>query len=454
MANKTIVYGDIISSEQRRQIEKSHSASRDLVCWYGDTRLFDTGGSATLVFVDLDNPVFSSADFLLSVATAGENVKVVGKADHADLDETLRVSKLGVSELLTAEQCLERLDGFLNELENRQGGSRARASRFGIAALRGESRQMSEIRQTMALLSDVDFPSALILGDTGTGKSLVCKILHNTGVRSNHNLVEVNCSAIPDELFESELFGHAKGAFTGAKTEKVGLFEFAQKGTLFLDEVGNLSASAQGKLLKILEDKKLRRVGDVGERDVDVRVVAATNLNLEKAIEDGRFRQDLYFRLNLLTIEIPPLRERPQDIPEIVEYYLNFYSTIYGKPDLTIIRTAVDEMQQYSWPGNVRELCNIVERAVLLAKTDTIELNDVKAALSKGRISASDRRQIVLEIPPQGLSLQEIEQNVVKQVLNVCGWNKSEAAKFLKISRPRLRRILEREGVEQNRRSD
>ena len=453
MANKTIIYGDIISTEQRRQIEQDHSASRDLVCWYGDTRLFETEGSVALVFVDLDNPVFSSADFLLSVATAGENVKVVGKSDSANLDEALRVSKLGVSELLTPGQCLERLDGFLNELENKQSGPEAKTSRFGIAALRGESRQMAEIRQIIALLSDVDFPSALILGDTGTGKSLICKILHNTGVRSNHNLVEVNCSAIPDELFESELFGHAKGAFTGARTEKVGLFEYAQKGTLFLDEVGNLSASAQGKLLKILEDKKLRRVGDVDERDIDIRVVAATNLNLEKAIDEGRFRRDLYFRLNLLTIEIPPLRERPQDIPEIVEHYLSFYSTIYGKPDLTINQAAVDEMQQYAWPGNVRELCNIIERAVLLAKADSIDLNDVKAALSKGRISAADRRRIVLEIPPQGVSLQEIEQSVIKQVLNMCGWNKSEAAKFLKISRPRLRRILEREGVEQNRRS-
>jgi DNA-binding NtrC family response regulator len=243
-----------------------------------------------------------------------------------------------------------------------------------------------------------------------------------------------------------------KGAFTDARSEKMGLFEYAQSGTLFLDEVGSLSASAQAKLLKILEDKKLRKVGDVNEKDINVRVVAATNLDLEKAIEAGNFREDLYFRLNLLVIRIPPLRERKEDLSALTEHYLHFYSILYNYPDITISDSALDAMQQHSWPGNVRELCNVIERAVLLSKGDIIEVKDVETAFKKGRLTIQDRRQITIDLPPQGLSLSEIEQCVIKQVLNACNWNKTEAAKLLKISRPRLRRILENAGVDQNRR--
>ena len=454
MPDREIIYGDIVDENQRRKIKDKYSVEDKYLLWKNDTELVNCKENLSQIFVDLDNPVFSSPDFLMSLVTAGESVKIVGKLNKPSMDEAIRVSKMGVSELLTPDECLKRIDNLLGEIENLEENKSGESSKTGIAGLYGVSRQVAEIRKTIALLADVDFPSALILGETGTGKSLICKILHNTGIRARHNLVEVNCSAIPDELFESELFGHTRGAFTGAKAEKMGLFEYAQDGTLFLDEVGNLTASAQGKLLKILEDKKLRRVGDVDEKDINVRVVAATNLNLEKAIEKGTFREDLYFRLNLLTVEIPPLRERPEDIPELIGHYLSFYSTLYRKPEVSINESAVEEMQRYEWPGNVRELCNIIERAVLLTRTGKIKLNDIKHALKKGRISASEREQIVIEIPPQGVSLKEIEQDVIKQVLNMCNWNKSEAAKFLKISRPRLRRILESIGVEQNRRKN
>jgi len=452
MPDRAIIYGDIVDENQRRKINDKYSGGGEYLLWKNEAEIIDSRENLSQIFVDLDNPIFSAPDFLMSLVTTGENVKIVGKLNKPSMDEAIRVSKMGVSELLTPDECLKRLHDFLDKIENIKEITPGESSKIGIAALYGASRQVAEIRRTIALLSDVDFPSALILGETGTGKSLICKILHNTGIRARHNLVEVNCSAIPDELFESELFGHTRGAFTGAKTEKMGLFEYAQDGTLFLDEVGNLTASAQGKLLKILEDKKLRRVGDINEKDINVRVVAATNINLGKAIEDSTFREDLYFRLNLLTIEIPPLRERPEDIPEIIGHYLSFYSTLYRKPEVSISESAVEEMQRYKWPGNVRELCNIIERAVLLTRTDKIKYQDIKDALKKGRISASEREQIVIEIPPQGVSLKEIEQDVIKQVLNMCSWNKSEAAKFLKISRPRLRRILESIGVEQNRR--
>ena len=453
MTNRTIVYGNIVDDRRRRKLSESAAPNEECLVWFERPAMFEGANDTPIVFVDLDDPKFANSEFLLSIATAGRKVRVIGKIDEPSADDALRFSKLGVSEILTGDQCLQRLETLLNEAEKIPVRSEEHVpTKFGVQALIGCSPQIQEIRRTIKLLSDVDFPSALVLGDTGTGKSLISKILHNSGVRARHNLVEVNCSAIPDELFESELFGHARGAFTDAKSEKAGLFEYAEGGTLFLDEVGNLSASAQAKLLKILEDKRLRKVGAINEKDINVRVVTATNLDLHEAIKAGRFREDLYFRLNLLTLEIPPLRERPSDIPELVEHYLAYYATNYGKVGLAIEPEATEHMQEYEWPGNVRELCNVIERAVLLTKTETIRADDIRKALSKARISAAERQQIVIEIPPQGLTLQQIEQSAVKQVLNMCDWNKTEAAKFLGISRPRLRRIIESSGLEQNRR--
>lgn len=451
MSNRTIIYGNIVDAKERPGIEKSYSDRTSHLCWKEDPILCEAEDGSSLVYVDLDDPRFAAADFLVSLATAGERVKLIGKSRDPKAENVTRFAKLGVSEVLTPDECLRRLYDFLSELENTGPSVETQLSKFTTHALIGVSTQTVEIRKTIRLLSEVDFPSALILGETGTGKSLVCKILHNAGTRSKFNLVEVNCSAIPDELFESELFGHVKGAFTDAKTEKVGLFEYARDGTLFLDEVGNLSASAQAKLLKILEDKKLRKVGAVDEKDINVRVVAATNTDLGSTIRAGSFRQDLYFRLNLLTIRIPPLRERPEDIPEIVDYYLGYYATNYGKPGISIHPDAINIMCQHSWPGNVRELCNVIERSVLLNQDGVVGVRDIGSGLKASRISIADRQQIAIDVPPQGISLREIEQSVVKQVLNMCNWNKSEASKFLRISRPRLRRIIESAGLEQNR---
>ncbi|MFQ5499701.1 MAG: sigma-54 interaction domain-containing protein [Candidatus Zixiibacteriota bacterium] len=452
MTDNSIIYGDILSDSQRRQLERNYAQLAEKVAFREEATMFEMGEGSSLVFVDLENPRFSCSEFLLSLATAGKKAQIIGKVSAPTLDVELHFSKLGVSEILRPEQCLERLDSFLQSLEIDQADDDSNPEQFGLDALTGSSPKIAEIRQTVSLLKEVDFPSALILGETGTGKGLVSKVLHHTGLRAAHNLVEVNCSAIPDELFESELFGHAKGAFTDAQREKMGLFQYAQNGTLFLDEVGNLSASAQGKLLKILEDKRLRRVGDVDEIDVDVRVVAATNIDLKEAIASGSFREDLYFRLNLLTIEIPSLRERRADIPEIIEHFLKHYSSLYGKPRLRVSPSVVQQMSERDWPGNVRELGNVIERAVLLAQNGVIKVEDLTGAAKLPRLTAGDRKQMVIELPAHGISLKEIEQSVVVQVLDTFNWNKSEAARYLRISRPRLRRIIESAGLEQNRR--
>ncbi len=446
--HSAIVYGNVLNDRNFKNIKKKKSS----ICFKQDNSLFQiTESSQMTVFVDLDDPNYVDPSFLISIATAGENIKLIGKADNLNIEDTINVSKFGISEVLNQEQCLQRLHQFLDKIENESKQNNSNNSKFGFDTLIGISPQTEKIRSTLELLSDVDFPSALILGDTGTGKSLISKILHHSGTRSNHNLVEVNCSAIPDELFESELFGHAKGAFTGAKAEKIGLFEYAQNGTLFLDEVGNLSMSAQAKLLKILEDKKLRKVGDIDEQDINVRVVTATNTNLIQAIQDGKFREDLYYRLNLLTIEIPPLQERPTDIPELINYYLQFYSKLYNKPNISFSEKGITELQNYSWPGNVRELSNVIERVVLLTKKNIIRYSDIHDSLKKGRNNVDGLKQFVIDIPKNGISLEEVEQKFVSEILKMHDWNKSETASFLKISRPRLRRIIEKAGLVQNR---
>lgn len=448
MSGKSIIYGQILKDPQIKEIKKKHPSQYEQVEWLTSTSMFDQSGDEALVIVDLDNPKFSQPDFLLSLATAGKNVKIIGKAENPSLEETMRVAKLGVSEILSSSKCLERLHEFLESLEQEVPALEKKDERYSADALVGLSPAISEIRKNINLLSDVDYPSVLLLGDTGTGKSLIAKILHHTGCRSKYNLVEVNCSAIPDELFESELFGHTKGAFTDAKREKTGLFEYAQNGTIFLDEVGNLSSSAQAKLLKIVEDKKLRKVGAVEEKDINVRVVAATNLDLQKTIADGNFREDLYFRLNLLTIDIPRLNRRHEDIPDIVAHYVKHYSTLYGKSEIKIDSGTISEMQKYDWPGNIRELCNVIERAVLLNKSGAIKKIDIKQVLDKKKSETAGQKSFQIDIPTKGQPLREIEKKIVQKVLDSVGGNKSEAAKLLGISRPRLRRIMS--GLEDN----
>lgn len=452
MSESMIVYGQVVDQGERARLEADCAEFGGSLCWHDKPEMFSPERESSEVLVDLDDPRFSSPEFLLSISTAGKKVKLIGKAKDSDLDVAVRFSKLGVSEILTADQCLDRLNGFAEGLSRQVESDSDADSGIASEALVGRSPQMLKVRQMIDLLAEVDFPSALILGETGTGKSLISKLIHNSGVRARHNLVEVNCSAIPDELFESELFGHVKGAFTDAKTDKIGLFEYADNGTLFLDEVGNLSAMAQAKLLKIVEDRRLRKVGAVDEKDINVRVVAATNSDLSRAIEDGCFRRDLYFRLNLITLEIPPLRERPDDIPPLIDHYLRFYSTIYNKGATRLDQAGTEILLRHDWPGNVRELCNVIERAVLLGQSSKLGAKDIGAALRRDRVSVADRKQIVIDVSPQGVTLDEVEQQVVKQVLDLCNWNKTQAAQFLGVSRPRLRRLIASAGLEQNRR--
>lgn len=456
MAVETVIFGKVIAPAEVSQLLKKSGTDTDKCLWKSKAELAAVTQECRCVYVDLDDPEFSAGEFLVSLATAGERIKVIGKSNDLSLETAKKFAPKGVSEILSSGDCLKRLEALLTEVEQASPktppSNKRQRSQEPTDPLIGVSPQLNKIRQTIKTLSEVDFPGALILGETGSGKSLICRILHNTGVRAGHNLVEVNCSAIPDELFESELFGHLKGAFTDAKSDKKGLFEYAEGGTIFLDEVGNLSHSSQGKLLKIIEDKKLRPVGAVEDRQINVRVVAATNLDLREAIKAGTFREDLFFRLNLLTIHLPPLRERPDDVVELIEYYAGYFATNYGKTNIKIDQEVLDLLKHHSWPGNVREVSNVVERAILMTRDGRIKLSDIDVAVAEGRITIADRRQLTIDLSPFGTSLEDIECNVVIQVLNMVDWNRSKAAEFLKISRPKIRRILQKAGLDDKRR--
>jgi len=451
LAENVIIYGNVLSDNEKRKICLSSDENKARLIWQDDASLANLSSFGT-VFVDLDDPQFASSKFLSSVITSSQDVKLIGKSKHKHDQDDSHLTMLGISEILDPEQCLDRLTQLLAELETAKPAKVADISQIIGREIIGSSTQISEIRRYVELLADVDFPSALVLGETGTGKGLISRTLHSTGIRSSQNFVEINCSAIPQELFESELFGHVKGAFTDAHKDKRGLFEYADRGTLFLDEIGDLPMPAQAKLLKILEDRKLRKVGAVEDQEINVRIIAATNTNLDKLVADDRFREDLFFRLNLMIIEIPPLRERQEDIPELIDHYLNLYSTLYNKGKVSFHNRAIARMQQYSWPGNTRELCNVVERAVLLNKTGVVSVEDIGASLKQGRISSAERGHIALDLPAHGRSLNNIQCTVIKHVLNMFKWNKSEAAKYLDISRPRLRRIIESNGLERDKR--
>jgi transcriptional regulator with PAS, ATPase and Fis domain len=291
-----------------------------------------------------------------------------------------------------------------------------------------------------------DATTVLITGDTGTGKELLARAIHHHSSRSRGAFIEVNCSAIPDTLLESELFGYEQGAFTDARGRKRGLFELASGGTLFLDEIGYMSTNLQVKLLRAIEEKNIRRVGGTKDTDVDIRVIAATNRDLGHALHDGSFREDLYYRLNVIAIHIPPLRDRGEDILLLAKHFIDKFCSEHNKEPRILSPEAVEFLMSRRWPGNVRELKNAIERAVVLGEERVIGPDDIKITVRQVASIAAPEAQngtkIILNVPEHGLPFDEVERRVIAEVLSLTNWNKSKAARLLHIPRPRLLRKI------------
>jgi DNA-binding NtrC family response regulator len=286
--------------------------------------------------------------------------------------------------------------------------------------------------------------SVLITGESGTGKEVLARHVHALSGRKDKAFVSVNCAAIPDNLLESELFGHEKGSFTGAHTQKKGQFEVADKGTLFLDEIGDLNISMQAKLLRALQEKEVMRVGGTKPVRVDVRVIAATNRDLEAMVKEGTFREDLYYRLNIIPINIPPLRNRRTDLPPLIDYFIAKHSAAEHRVIRGLTPAARNLMMNYAWPGNVRQVESAIERAILLCEGDTIDVEDMPVEI---RQEASGAGAFTFKLPPEGISFDEVEKSLITQAMEQTNWNITRAAKLLGLSFRTLQYRLEKFGL-------
>jgi two-component system NtrC family response regulator len=286
--------------------------------------------------------------------------------------------------------------------------------------------------------------TVLIEGETGTGKELLAKAVHFNSRRKNRPFVTINCGAIPRDLLESELFGHMRGAFTGAVANKPGKAELADGGALFLDEIGEMPLELQVKLLRLIQNGEVEKVGAPGVNKVDVRIIAATHRNLEAMVEDGLFRQDLYYRLAVIPLRLPPLRERADDIPELVQHFFVKAKNEQGRPELTLSASLMPYFSAYRWPGNVRELENVIERVVVLAKGDEIVLGDLPEMLRRERPRPEEFH---MDLPPQGISLEAVEKELILRALERFSGNQTQAARYLDLSRKTLIYRMEKFGL-------
>lgn len=380
-------------------------------------------------------------------------VPVIMMSGRAGLADAVRATRLGavnfLEKPLTPESTLLAVAAAL-ELRRARLEARALRADFGIAGtLVGESAQMKEVRALIERIAGTD-ARVLITGESGTGKELVAAAIHGQSTRRDQPYIRVNCAAIPRDLVESEMFGHEKGAFTGATERRIGRFEMAHRGTLLLDEVGDLGAEAQAKLLRAIESSEIERVGGGKPIKVDVRIVAATNRDLVRAAQERTFREDLYFRLNVIPVHLPPLREHPEDIPLLVKHFVALFRTRSGQRAPTWGDDAVACLASYPWPGNVRELQNIVERLAILHAGSTITASHVAAVLPQaaGRTTPRGTPTVALDGRPLSDALDVFERELIQNALEAAGGSVAEAARRLQTDRPNLYRRMRRLGIE------
>jgi DNA-binding NtrC family response regulator len=315
--------------------------------------------------------------------------------------------------------------------------------RYGLGNIIGASPPMQEVYERISKITEMDVKTVLILGETGTGKDLVAKTIHYESRRQTHPFVEINCTSIPDNLLESELFGHEKGAFTDAKNLKRGLIEQAQRGTVLLDEIGHMPINLQAKLLRVIEQRSIRRVGGIKDLDVDVLLITATNRDLWRAVERGDFRQDLYYRIKLVPIYMPPLRERKEDILVLTKYFIQTANREFKRTVQGVSPEVEGLLMSYDWPGNVRELKNVIERAVILGDEDQIRVKHLPREIAKnGQVATTP-----FQLPPTGLSLATLERELIQQSLRKTAGNQVQAAKLLDLTRHALRHRMKKHGL-------
>ncbi|MBA2494764.1 MAG: sigma-54-dependent Fis family transcriptional regulator, partial [Acidobacteria bacterium] len=380
----------------------------------------------------------SGLDLLKELTDFDKSIIVLLLTAHGTVDSAVDALRLGAFDYLQkpydAEKLLDTISRALNKLTTLD------------AEIVSDSPEMDKVKKLILKVAKSN-STVLIRGESGTGKELIARAIHNNSLRTDEVFQAVNCAAINENLLESELFGHEKGSFTGAVGEKKGLFEVADGGTLFLDEIGELDISLQAKILRALQEKQIRRVGGTKELKTDVRVVAATNRDLLKMTQDGRFREDLYYRLNVLSIEIPPLRTRRSDIPVLIEYFLKKH-TRDTKREIKINAEAKRLLENYSYPGNVRQLESAIERATLLCENDTITIEDFPPEMVRENVPASADE--LFKLPPEGVNFEDVERSLIMQAMERTDNNITKSAKMLGLTFRTLQYRLEKFGIKKD----
>jgi DNA-binding NtrC family response regulator len=414
-----------------------------------------------IVLLDLNLPDVGGLEVLKRLRSVDPKVKVIMMTGAGSTEAAVAAMKAGAWDWLTKPLGLkelkvqleklagqERLEGTLDYYQTKEAG------KSGLDKLLGESpvmralkQKISQIVETEAALKDGPPPSVLVTGQTGTGKELAARAIHFEGARRHGPFIEINCAAIPANLLEAELFGYEKGAFTDARQRKLGLVEAADGGTLFLDEIGEIDAAVQSKLLKLLEDRTVRRLGGLRDATMDVRILAATNRDLERLVREGGFRSDLYFRLTILQLEMPRLCERGADIVLLAEHFLTFHCNRYGKQKMDLNAAAKEALLRYPWPGNVRELRNGIEQTVLLARDPVIGPGQIPLRPNICHPAPPAVPPVgpdAFALPEEGLDLEALERRLMVQALEKSGGNVTKAAKLLGLSRDTLRYRMEK----------
>ncbi len=409
----------------------------------GIDRLRDT--NYDLVIADLNMPDMSGIDVLQQVKTFKKEQDLIVMTAYASVDTAIEAMKQGAVDYITKPFKLDQIkiaiEKSLSRKKLMQENSNLKKQLRGSSSFDsfiGVSQPVCRLKKLAERIATSD-STVLIRGESGTGKDLIAKAIHHHSPRANGPFMTINCAALPENLLESELFGHKKGSFTGAIKDKDGLFRVADGGTFFLDEVGNTSLAIQVKLLRVLEDRTITPVGDTKPLEVDVRLIAATNADLEQLVKVERFRPDLFYRLNVIPLHIPPLRERLEDIEILATHFVRKCCEKLKAPGKTISPETLKWLQDYHWPGNVRELENTIERAVLLSKSDTLEIADFPE-----RINSHGPVEVVKESQPSSPTLESIEKAYIHYVMSETGGKKAEAARILGIDTSTLYRKIDR----------